>query len=366
VLVRVLRNTLAALALAGAAIVVPIATAGPAHAALNVEGYVWANQPATADYYPATGYEYNSAGGAIRVQRSGAGNYLVTFERMGVSGGIAHVNAYGWSNSNYCVVAGWGRVGSDEVVRVRCFAAGGVPADSRFVANFTRRDTTGALFLSYLFSHVPNPPAPYVPAAAYRFDTHGGAPQVERVAVGRYLVWDDTYDAASPDSNFSQIRATAYGSTPKHCWVADEGTEGALPLAFLVLCTDAAGAPVDSQFTYTYVRGGNVLGGTPATYGSAIGWTNAVTPVNPALTWYSTGPQPFVEWQAVGRYVVRLAGLASWSGHALAAPVGSDPRHCTVASWWPSGADLLVHVHCFDSTTHLPADVPLVHGSFTT
>jgi hypothetical protein len=361
-----LRRILAALAVAGAAVVLPVAVATPAHAALNVEGYVWANQPANPDYYATTGYEYSSVGAPIRVQRSGPGDYRVTFEQMAASGGIAHVNAYGWANSRYCVVGGWGRSGSHEVVRVRCYAAGGVPSDSMFVANFTRRDTTGALFLSYLFSHVANPPLPYVPSATYRFDTHGAAPRVERVSAGRYLVWDDTYDAASPDSNFSQIRATAYGASPRHCWVADEGTEGALPLAYLVLCTDAAGAPADSQFTYTYVRGGNVLGGTPATYGSGLGWANPVTPVNPALTWYTTGPPPFIQWQAVGQYVVRLPASASPRGHALAAPVGSDARHCTVAGWWTSGADQLVHVHCFDSVTHAFADVPLVHGSFTT
>ncbi|MCI0687287.1 MAG: hypothetical protein L0Y54_08630, partial [Sporichthyaceae bacterium] len=163
----------AAMVFLTALVAVSVSTAGPAHAGPAaelpiggevppIEGYVWANQPANPDYLPATGYDYNSAGGAVQVLRSAVGVYQVRFLGMAGSGGVAHVSAYG--NNNVCTVSSWVPSLGDEAVNVRCFTPTGAPADSRFIAHVTNR--TDGTSRGYLWSNDATPPAGgYTPPA---------------------------------------------------------------------------------------------------------------------------------------------------------------------------------------------------------
>ena len=85
---------------------------------------MWGWQPTADSYTSATGYEYNSAGGAVQVLRSGVGTYQVRFVNMAGQGGVAHVSGYG--ANNICTVTSWGPlVGDLKARRDRALAMGG-------------------------------------------------------------------------------------------------------------------------------------------------------------------------------------------------------------------------------------------------
>lgn len=330
-------------------------------------GYVWADQPTLADYVPASGYWFNSARRAVTVHRGGTGRYAVTFAGLGGTGGVAHAEAHGWGNDDFCTLVAWKPSGVDEVVYVACFGPGGVPADSVFVADYARRGTVAAAYFSSLYANEPTADAPYTPPAAYRSDSFGAPATVQRVGAGRYQVLDDTYPAAlRSDPRGPQFAVTAVGATALHCWLWDEASESGDPAGYLVQCSDAGGRPVDAAFTLTFVVGGNLLGDRPAG-GYAGGWGRlGVLPSGPAEVWdSSTGLVPTFERLAAGRYRAVFPGLGRWGGHVLAAGMGFTAAYCTVASWGPVGADLVVIVECYDIVTSAPSDVDLVAAAYS-
>jgi hypothetical protein len=162
-----------------------------------VDGYVWGNQPGNPDYFVATGYEHNSAGGAIRITRLGVGNYRVRFYGMAGAGGVAHASAYG--SAFHCPVSSYGPNGADQLVYVRCYTTDAMPVDSRFVASFTNRAAAGSF--GYLWSDDATPPAGgHVAAAAWSYDSTGQQIVVYQPAVGVY-----------------QVQLGAYSGPPESC-----------------------------------------------------------------------------------------------------------------------------------------------------
>lgn len=103
----------------------------------EVEGanaaYVWANQPSGASYTPAENYQFNSTGALNSVQRTGAGEYIVSLPGIvgGKSGGNAQVTAFG-EGSEQCKVLHWFRLEAGVEVTVRCFNAAGQLVDAPF------------------------------------------------------------------------------------------------------------------------------------------------------------------------------------------------------------------------------------------
>jgi Zn-dependent metalloprotease len=97
-------------------------------------GYAWANNPTAASYTPMAAYAYNSSGGAITINRSSVGRYVVQFAGLGGGssfGGSVQVTSYGGDSAS-CKVQSWGSGGSNFVANVNCFSAAGAPVDSRY------------------------------------------------------------------------------------------------------------------------------------------------------------------------------------------------------------------------------------------
>jgi hypothetical protein len=85
-------------------------------------------------------YAHNPSGGAISVVRSSTGSYRATFTGLsgyGVDQGVPIVTAYG-TDSKHCKLVHW----QDDWVDVRCMAANGVLADSRFSLIWFKPDLT--------------------------------------------------------------------------------------------------------------------------------------------------------------------------------------------------------------------------------
>lgn len=332
--------------------VIVVAPAG-AQAVTSADGYVWADRASDPSYTVTNGYWYNSAGGAIQIERPSAGVYAVRFVGMAVSGGIAHARPYGSGNTAICTVANWRPSGADEVVNIRCFDASGVPADTRFTANFTNRPSAVGTY-AYLWANQASPAfdVPYTPSATYSYDSTGVAPQVWRQSVGVYMMVIGAVSAHYPltdDDGVYQI--TAYGKNAVRCEVHGENDETPPPIG--VFCKDANGVPADTRFSVTYAHSVSIQGSGVAA--ANANWRHFAD--DPVGSWtiegyWNTGGAPTLTRLAAGQYRVTFPGFLVVGGHAYAGSRGDPSSYCHVAWWsWTT-----VDVHCFHNVTDTAVD----------
>ncbi|MBB5868092.1 hypothetical protein F4553_001471 [Allocatelliglobosispora scoriae] len=345
---NLLRFGAAALMAAGFAVALP----SPAQAVVSADGYVWASQPDAVSYTATTGYERNSTGGTVQVSRSGTGVYQVRFTGMATSGGVAHARPYGSGNNRICTVASWGPSGADQVVNVRCFDAGGVPANSLFTAHFSNRTAAAGSF-GYFWAHDATPAGGgYVPSGAYAYDSTGLTNHVTRQSTGVYMLQIGAVDAYFPvghDDGVYQI--TAYGTAAVRCEVFGENDEDPTPIG--VFCHNHNGVLVDSRFSVSYSHSVTVLGTATAAFGNIHSRHSWMSPVfYPAGWWNSAGGAPTITTLGTGRYRVAFPGLSIGSGYAVAGSRGDTSTYCTVAFWGSNS----VTVNCYDQVTDAYAD----------
>lgn len=216
-------------------------------------GYVWANQPTSESYVPATNYQGNSSGADNQISRLDTGSYQVWLPNLGQSAGHVQVTAYGYG-SERCKVTGWGPSGTTQVVGVACFTTTGAPVDTFFTLTYVR-DTNilgnnpvccppDGYPTAYVWAHDPTS-ASYVPTSAYQFSDFGARDQVSinRLGVGDYAVHDGYVTFSE-----GNVQVTAYGYGSEYCHVAYwNPTDG-----IRVLCYDANGNPVDTLYDASY------------------------------------------------------------------------------------------------------------------
>jgi len=343
---RLLAPVIVPLLILATALAVPV----PAHAAVEVDGYVWAYQPAVASYTAASGYERNSTGGTVVVIHSSAGVYQVKFTGMATTGGVAQVRPYGSGDTALCTVASWGSWGADQVVNIRCFNAAGAAADSLFVAHFTNRTAAAGTF-AYFWANNATPVGSYVPSASYSYDSTGGSPLVWRQSQGVYMVEIPTVDAHYPvDNDNGHYQITAYGTAPVRCEVHGENDEMPTPIG--IFCVDAAGNPADTRFSISYSHSVSILGTTPTRANAYVRHSFGDPLSFHAEGWWNTGGTPTVSYLSAGRYRVTFPGLAIPYGYAQAGSRGDPSTYCTVAYWGSNS----VTVNCYDNVTDAAAD----------
>jgi hypothetical protein len=107
--------------------------------AAEPKGFVWGDQPSSPAYSPSAAYAYNSTGGAIKITRSAAGSYKVTFAGLGAAGAghTSNVQVTAYKGRTTCNVSNWS--GSpDLTLSVTCFyIPDGSMRDSQFTALVT-------------------------------------------------------------------------------------------------------------------------------------------------------------------------------------------------------------------------------------
>lgn len=224
----------------------------PTLASAQKSGYVWANEPGSANYTPSTMYSFNSSGGGISISRSAVGNYTVRFSGLGggaSAGGNVLVTAYG-GGSEICKVASWNSAGADFTPNVRCFTAGGAAVDTmytvRVVMNNAAHSANGN---GYAWADNPTS-ASYTPSTMYSFNSSGGAVSITRSGVGMYAVRFSGLGGGSAGGN---VQVTAYGSNADVCKVASWSFA---PTDFIanVRCFRSGGGPVDTTYSINVVR----------------------------------------------------------------------------------------------------------------
>lgn len=324
------------------------ATARAAPSGPRGSAFVWANHPSSASYLPSPAYQWNSRHSSTAVNtitRSGVGRYTVRLPDLGAVSGTVLVTAYGPGTSN-CKVLSWGPRGTAQLVSIRCFTATGVLADTPFTMSYTNHTGVVGSDLAYVWANQPTE-ASYVPSQPYQANSSGATNRIQRLGTGSYLV-----KLPHLGRSAGHVQVTAYGPGPERCKVVSWGPNGA-EQDIRVLCNTSNGTPVDTRFTLTYVRGGNVLGepiccrpdGNPTDYA----WANrpiaaSYTP-NPLYQFTGFAQQITISRLATGSYAVHVPGFLN-GGNVQVTAYGSNSAQCKVNSWTPAAG---IRVLCFRS-----------------
>ncbi len=222
------------------------ATKAPVNVGFNVivfggatdPAFAFAHQPKATNYSPSAAGSFNPTG-STRVFRDGVGSYRVVFNGLGTRtspavGGHVQASAVG-TGKHHCKASEFGGT-PNLTVRVRCFGAGGAPADTKFSAFFT----APAGHLAYAWGDRPSMDS-YSPFLAYSSNPGSGSVYISRLAIGTYRV--EWQGAAGEIIDGGTVRANAYGQGNAQCKSVDIGEEFAE-----VTCWRPDGTPVDSYF----------------------------------------------------------------------------------------------------------------------
>jgi hypothetical protein len=249
-------------------------------------------------------------------------------------------------------VLSWGPSGTAQLVSVRCFTATGVPADTKFTMSYANHTGVVGSDLAYVLADQPTA-ASYVPSPSYQANSSGATNQIQHLSTGYYLV--KLPNLGQPAGH---VQVTAYGSGTERCKVvswAPRGTEQDIQ----VLCNTHNGTPVDTKFTLTYVRNGNVLGepvccepdGNPTDYALADQPTAASYTPNLLYQFDGASQQITISRLATGSYAVHVPPDFLDSGNVQVTAFGNNSAQCKVDFWTPTAG---IHVLCFRSG--LPID----------
>lgn len=294
-------------------------------------GFAWASQATTPSYTPTSSYAHNVSGQAMEISRLAAGQYRVNFDGLEMVGGHVQVTAYGASNNNYCNVASWGETG----IFVHCYDTNGVLADTQFTTLFLSPNEYSDNYAYAWASQAANPSYSANSTYAYNAGT-GGAVDVQRSSTGTYNVVFSGFASIGEDG--AHVQVTAYGSNA-HCKVSSWGAANAN-----VLCFDAAGTRVDSEFNVLMWRADE------GDNGIAFAWAEEDSNANysPSEFYRHTPTDSGVTAtrSAEGVYNMAFSGFNSGGaggGHVQVTAYGTDSARCSVSGWTSSAATVRCH-----------------------
>nr|MDT0660623.1 hypothetical protein [Micromonospora sp. DSM 115978] len=206
--------------------------------------YLWADQPATASYPPASHYRYDARGVAPWVFRDGVGDYRAylpsTYTYPEQVTTFYQTTAYGAAAVS-CKVTGYLGGG---VVRVRCRDTAGALVDTRFSLTFTPANLLMRIAPTSL-SHVTLTGT--TPDFAWNNDSNLiHLRTVTRLGTGSYRIFYP--QIASP---YGHAVARATGTTDSRCQVSSWSFSGD-DENIHVRCVNSAGTVVDSPFTIAF------------------------------------------------------------------------------------------------------------------
>ncbi|MEZ4457196.1 MAG: Ig-like domain-containing protein [Gemmatimonadales bacterium] len=332
----------------GTATITAMTGAASAISAVTVQAddrtaYLWANDPSSASYSPSATYEHLSSGGHATITRSGVGSYSVSLPGLGATGAQrtnVQISASG-TGPAFCKSAGWTSAGADLTVQVRCFEAGGAPADTRFTLLALGGTALGGRYGALLATD-PAAAAPYQPVDAR--SSRGDSVIVIRTAPGDYLVRMPGLKRAGADGP-EQVLVTAVGEGTQRCWV-----RGWTPDRFEVNvgCGDATGQSADSRFSLVVLDQGR-----PGR-NMAFAWANdpeAAAPYAPDAnySYNSANLANEITRNGVGSYSVIFSGMTRTTGAAetfIVSAHSNGALACRIGSW---GNTISVSIFCYDS-----------------
>jgi hypothetical protein len=318
-----------------------VAAAGPAHAAPTApfgNAFMLVTSPGNPAHIPAPEFQWNSAHpwqAVNTVVRNDVGSYTASLPDLGSDSGTALVTAFANQadtdpNPNYCKVGWWGANGRTQEIGVYCFDKSGRFADTPFALSYTNRTAaTGA----YVWSSDPTA-ASYTPSPQYQANSTGALNTITRNSAGSYEVRLPNLAASA-----GHVQVTGYGGDPQRCKVARWGPSGTAQQVS-VRCFTTSGVPADTYFTLTYVRDGNVIGGSVCCHSdghhTVYAWAD-----QPAVASYT--PNTNYQFADFGRSTVKRLGVGYYQlispvsiarqGNAQVTAYGFGTEHCKLSYW---------------------------------
>lgn len=225
------------------------AVAGWSGGAFAQSAYVFAGNAQSGKYTADAKYAHNPSGQPIRIDRSGTGQYTVTFVGLGgkTAGGNVQVSGYG-ASSGHCNVERWSADGADFVAKVRCWGANGRAADARFslMASVPAAGSSASK-ARHAFTWAGSPDnAAYTADARYTHNPGNDSVNISKKGVGHYDVrFGGLAGKATAGGN---VQVTAYGVEPTYCKV-ERWSSQAGAFTATVRCFNKAGRAADSKFS---------------------------------------------------------------------------------------------------------------------
>jgi hypothetical protein len=227
-----------------------------------------------------------------------------------------------------------------QLVDIQCFTVKGMPADTPFTMSYTNPASLG-YDLAYVLANQPKT-GTYVPSPSYQANSSGAANQIHRQGIGSYLV-----KLPNLGKTGGHVQVTAEGAGPARCKVA-RWDPHPNEKDIKVICHTPSGKLVNSKFTLTYVRNGNLLG-RPVGHPAAYAWANrpGASSYTPELIRQFTGSPSRITINRLdtGSYAVHVPGALRSGNVQVTAYGGKDAAHCKVNFWNPAG----IQVVCFNT-----------------
>ncbi len=283
---------------------------------------------------------------ATTVSVIGVGRYSVVFPGQAAVGGTAHVTAINTA-AHWCQVNSFGPSGADEQVLISCHRPGGAPDPSAFSAIFS--SSSGPAAGVGRFGYVHSQPTG---ALISQYNSAGAGNGVSHTGTGQWLVKFPGLTTPGPTDGSLQSTAVS-PQIPARCKVAGWSSSSVTGQAVKVACFDAAGAPLDTQFTLTYQYQRSLYGAVmPPKY---FGYLWNSPPLGPPSTNFNSQAGSGVNTIAssgVGLSLVRFPLLAVPPDDVQVTAAGTGSEFCGLDMIWTySGTDVFVrNVNCFTNT----------------
>jgi hypothetical protein len=279
---RIVRGLTAVLTAVGAVCGLVVAGAGLAQAAVpNAWGFALVESPSG----PVVATHWaESVPSPVPVAIPGApGQVTVRFRGIGFfKGGVVHATAV-TGQFAWCQAQRWRPLGGAELVTVRCYRKGGVPAFVPFTVSFAESSGTlpGGLAYAYLYDTGAG--------VATSFNSKGLPNTVTPMGPG---VWRARLPGPGPATASGGVQVTAVNAAaPAIC---DVGGQAGTTTAQIVIvrCYSAGGKPHASGWTLSYQRGRAITGAKPSHFAYTVNnkpLAGLYVPMPPAVNFNSAG-----------------------------------------------------------------------------
>jgi hypothetical protein len=304
-------------------------------------GFAVGLHPNTASYQPGPLSSRDDKNTTVTISHFGTGYYHVEFpglQPVAENDGTFFATAI--SNSGATCSAGSMNIFPSKLdIDVHCYDRTGVPAETRFSANYLDlRAQTGAA--AYFFAGQPSAPS-YTPSGANSFNSTGGTNSITRSGPGWY---DALLQGLNGPGGHAQVTAASPGAS---CEVAsmtafNTGFEGVR-----VYCRNSAGAKADATFTLVFTRDQGLKRATSQGVAYLVANHPAANKYVPAAggSFQSNGGTPVIRRGSAGRYTATLSGMQA-GGAAQVTTYGTGTARCELSALPTTGTPVTIGVVC--------------------
>ena len=315
--------------------------------------YALADQRSMSSYTVIPTKGFNSTGAPVRVRRFTDGSYIVSFDGLQTQSVrkeavlVTSVGTELQQEFNVCRSAGSANTATSLEVSVLCTDSGPDPADQEFAILVLGDD---ALTGRFAFTLADNPTTASYTAPTSSTFTSSGQPVTitHRSGAGLYTVSFPGLDRVAATDREALI-VSAVGTQDERC-----GASALAANSVDIKCTAVDGKGVDSKFSLALI-------GNDPTHVLGIARTTTPAGISQTSTFSKSGGAISVSRVAIGRTDITFTGLGPLVGTSAinVQLVGSNTSgECklTKSAWQTVGADVVVHVQCYDSEED-PADL---------